>query len=107
MQRAQTLSQLKGRPRDTRPSASKRGYGSRWKKVRARQLRIEPLCRLCSNEGIIKVANVVDHIIPHKGNSDLMWSSSNHQSLCTPCHNSKTAREDGGFGNEIKGKSNE
>lgn len=35
-------------------------------------------------------ATVVDHIIPHCGNSQLFWSTDNYQSLCPTCHNSKT-----------------
>ena len=45
---------------------------------------------------------MVDHIIPHKGDEALFWDEDNLQSLCTPCHNQKTAREDGGFGNTKK-----
>lgn len=29
-----------------------------------------------------------------------MWDECNWQPLCKPCHDSKTAREDGGFGRE-------
>ena len=32
------------RPKDTRPSASARGYGARWRKTRARFLRSHPTC---------------------------------------------------------------
>jgi len=35
-------------------------------------------------------ATVVDHIIPHCGDSYLFWDSNNYQSLCDRCHNSKT-----------------
>ncbi|MEZ2406927.1 HNH endonuclease signature motif containing protein [Bosea sp. RCC_152_1] len=35
-----------------------------------------------------KPANVVDHIIPHKGNALLRDDRSNWQPLCAPCHNS-------------------
>ena len=40
-------------------------------------------------------AQVVDHIIPHRGDPSLMWDESNWQSLCKPCHDSKTAGEGG------------
>ncbi len=43
-------------------------------------------------------ADVVDHIIPHKGDQSLFWDSSNWQPLCKHHHDQKTAREDGGFG---------
>ena len=43
-------------------------------------------------------ATVVDHIIPHKGDQKLFWDTRNWQPLCKPCHDKKTATEDGGFG---------
>ena len=64
-----------------------------WRKIRAHQLAIEPLCRICGGEGITKVANTVDHI-----DGDSWNNKNNFQSLCEPCHNRKTALEDGGFG---------
>lgn len=44
------------------------------------------------------VANVVDHIKPHRGDKVLFWDSANWQPLCKECHDRKTATEDGGFG---------
>ena len=41
---------------------------------------------------------IVDHIIPHRGDLEMFWNQLNHQALCKRCHDSKTAREDGGFG---------
>ena len=81
-----------------RDSPSKRGYGSRWRKARERYLRANPLCVKCLNQGDVVAANVVDHIVAHKGNDALMWDESNYQALCKTCHDSKTATEDGGFG---------
>ena len=100
--RAQTLSQLKNptpRP-DNRPSASKRGYGARWRRVRKNWLSRYPLCVHCYDAGMITHATVVDHIIPHKGAYKLMWAESNFQSLCKCHHDIKTATEDGGFGHK-------
>ena len=50
-------------------------------------------------KGLLVPATDVDHIIPHKGNEDLMWDEENLQALCHACHSRKTAAEDGGFGN--------
>jgi 5-methylcytosine-specific restriction protein A len=50
-------------------------------------------------KGKVVGATVVDHIIPHKGDMGLFWDKANWQSLCKPCHDSKTRLEDGGFGN--------
>lgn len=41
----------------------------------------------------------VDHIVPHRGDPELLYDEANLQSLCHECHSKKTAREDGGFGN--------
>jgi 5-methylcytosine-specific restriction protein A len=43
---------------------------------------------------------VVDHIKPHRGDMTLFWDPNNHQPACDECHNIKTAREDGAFGNK-------
>lgn len=66
-----------------RPSASDRGYDSRWQKARLAYLAKHPDCVMCG-----KPATVVDHIEPHRGDQRLFWDSKNWQSLCTPDHNS-------------------
>ena len=79
-----------------RGSAASRGYGAKWRKLRLMFLRANPLCRECLNQGIIKEATDVDHIIPLKNGGTNEWS--NLQSLCHECHSRKTAREDGRWG---------
>ena len=79
-----------------RGSASQRGYDNKWRKYRKSFLEQHPLCVMCESEGDIKVATVVDHIIPHKGDSEIFWDSNNHQPLCEFHHNQKTAGEDMG-----------
>lgn len=79
-----------------RGTASQRGYDNRWQKYRKSFLEQHPLCVMCEREGDIKVATVVDHIIPHKGNQELFWDWENHQQLCEFHHNQKTASEDMG-----------
>lgn len=84
-----------------RASAQERGYGWRWQKASKAFLRAHPLCQCPEcDEGRKRVtaATVVDHKIPHKGDMVLFWDSSNWQSMSKPCHDAKTAREDGGFG---------
>lgn len=61
---------------------------SKWKKLRAAQLREEPLCRICKNAKEVKQADTVDHIKPHKGDKELFFDSTNLQSLCKECHDS-------------------
>lgn len=75
-----------------------RGYSSAWVKAREAFLRVHPLCAEHERKQQLAAASVVDHIKPHKGDKDLFWDRSNWQSLCKPCHDAKTASEDGGFG---------
>lgn len=83
-----------------RESSTKRGYGYRWQQASKGFLRSHPLCQ-CQDclEGKVRLnpATVVDHIIPHEGNMDLFWDRNNWQAMSKPCHDKKTATEDGGF----------
>jgi len=86
-----------------RGTAAQRGYDSRWRKYRIKFLAQHPYCVECLKQGKFVFATVVDHIKPHKGDKKLFWDPNNHQSLCKPCHDRKTATEDGGFGNTPQG----
>ena len=79
--------------RGPRQSAWARGYDADWSELRARHLQQEPMCRFCAERGITRQAKVVDHIESIRKRPDLV--ESNLQSLC---HNAKTNRVDGGFG---------
>ena len=84
----------------TRGTAHQRGYTSTWRRYTRMYLRAHPLC-MCPDCAALPVplpANVVDHIVPHKGDMELFWDPENHQSMSKSCHDRKTAREDGGFG---------
>ena len=73
-----------------RGSASRRGYDRWWRKLAARILRRDPVCKA---EWCNKASTEVDHIIPRRrGGSD---DPGNLQGLCLPCHSRKTALEDG------------
>lgn len=76
--------------RDTRGSASSRGYDRKWRRVRAAKLRADPLCEHCTREGRVRAATEVDHIIPIEQRPDLRLDWDNLQSLCNPCHERKT-----------------
>lgn len=83
-------------PKDERPSAAARGYGTDWRKLRVVILRRDPVCRLCKQSP----SRHVDHIISREGGgSD---RPSNLQGTCARCHSRKTAAHDGGFGNRKK-----
>lgn len=70
-----------------------------WIDGRAVFLAIHPLCAECQKHGCLAAATVVDHIVPHRGDPALFYNQDNWQTLCKPCHDAKTATEDGGFGN--------
>jgi 5-methylcytosine-specific restriction protein A len=79
-----------------RPNSAARGYGAKWRKLRAFVLAREPLCRRCLANGRTTPATEVDHVKPkEQGGTD---DSANLQGLCHQCHSIKTATEDGGFG---------
>jgi len=63
-----------------------------WKKARAAHLQSEPLCRSCRAIGKLVAAIIVDHIVQiEHGGAPL--DDANLQSMCKPCHNSKTRTE--------------
>ena len=82
---------------DERPSASRRGYGSRWRRTRADFLARHPLCAdpFGRHGSRLVAASEVDHIIPHRGDPDLFWDEANLQALCKSCHSRKTMMEAG------------
>lgn len=102
-----------------RGSAASRGYGSRWAKARETFLRQRPLCECedCAGAGRVVPATVVDHIKAHRlkdaldsGDAEriaaaqaLFWDKANWMPMSKPCHDRKTARLDGGFGNRKGG----
>jgi 5-methylcytosine-specific restriction protein A len=82
-----------------RGTAHQRGYTSKWTQYSKAYRERHPLCVECEKQGRLVLAEVVDHIIPHRGDMALFWDRNNHQGLCKTCHDRKTASEDGGFGN--------
>lgn len=73
-------------------SASQRGYGAAWRKLRKRILeRDNWLCQVCMSTGQVSQASAVDHIKPKsKGGTD---DERNLQSICETCHKAKTSEE--------------
>jgi len=92
------------RATDNRKTSDERGYNSRWRKASKMFMRSHPLCAECMRQGVATPAQVVDHIIPHKGDASLFWDVGNWQALCKSCHDRKTATEDGGFGRPVAAK---
>ena len=79
--------------RTARPASasSSRLLGSSWLVLRAKVLRRDPMCVLCTAKGLVSVSVVADHVIPValNGPSEL-W---NLQGLCQACHDAKSAGE--------------
>lgn len=73
-------------------SAHERGYGARWRKIRALVLaRDRALCQPCLSFSRVTPAYAVDHILNKaSGGSDAL---DNLQAICAECHAEKTAQE--------------
>ena len=63
-----------------------------WYRLRHHQLQNEPLCQFCKKAGRSVAAQIVDHIVPHKGDDELFHDPHNLQSLCKTCHDSAKQR---------------
>lgn len=69
-------------------------YSSKdWRNMRRSYISRNPLCVDCLSRGLLRPADVVDHIIERKDDDSLRLDSSNLQSLCHKCHNIKSAEE--------------
>ena len=73
-------------PAAPRASAAARGYGPKWRRIRAQFLRKHPLCVECG-----RPATEVDHVTPLALGGTHEWA--NLKPLCKPDHSRKTARE--------------
>jgi len=65
-----------------RGTATQRGYGGNWRKVRAVQLARHPECEDCLGKGRHRVAELVHHRDGDSRNN----TAENLASLCRPCH---------------------
>lgn len=82
-----------------RGTARERGYTAEWERESKAFLAL-PENRFCAC-GCGRVADMVDHKRPHKGDMQLFWDRSNWQAMKRGCHSRKTAGRDGGFGNAM------
>lgn len=82
-----------------RPNAASRGYCSkRWRRFRAIQLALAPLCVECLRGGVHTAATEVDHIRPVSGPDDPTFLSfAAVRSVCKVCHSRKTVTQDSTF----------
>ena len=82
------LLERKARHDANRPSARARGYDSKWSKESKAFLSFPENAHCACGCG--RPADMVDHIIPHRGDMKLFWNRSNWQALASsPCHNSR------------------
>lgn len=70
------------------------GYTRKWGRARALYLASHPLCVMCERAGRYVPANVVDHVMPHRGDDELFWDEANWQSLCKRCHDGPKRRQE-------------
>jgi 5-methylcytosine-specific restriction protein A len=68
-----------------RPSARARGYDGKWQ-TESKAFLARPENQRCAC-GCGRRADMVDHIIPHRGDMRLFWSRANWQPMAAvPCH---------------------
>lgn len=65
-----------------------------WKKLRDSYRSKYPLCRMCEDRSVTRLAEYVDHKVPILIDDDLKLEWDNLQSLCAKCHAKKTQAVD-------------
>jgi len=65
----------------------------RYQQFRDWFMRRNRLCAECERQGVVTLAEEMDHIVPVHQAPDRVWDVDNLQALCRPCHEEKTARE--------------
>ena len=60
---------------------------TKWQRLSLHYRKHHPLCEQCARENRVSAAHAVDHIVPHRGRAELLFDTSNLQSLCETCHN--------------------
>ncbi len=64
-----------------------------WRKLSKWKLQATPYCEDCRDNGEIRPANDVDHVIPRAERPDLALNEDNLRSLCDSCHGRKTRKD--------------
>ncbi len=81
-----------------RGSARERGYTTEWDKFARAFLASNPLCQYCATQGRVSAAELVDHIVPHRGDAALFWPDTPGQEMtwfapcCKTCHDGPKQR---------------
>ena len=79
----------KGHYDRARGTATQRGYSSRWRRIRAQKLAVNPLCERCEVEGKTRPATLVHHIDRNPKNNRM----ENLESLCVQHHEEEHKHE--------------
>jgi 5-methylcytosine-specific restriction protein A len=79
-----------------RGSARQRGYSAEWDREARAHLDGYPFCEYCAAGvfGPVRVseAELVDHLVPHKGDLLIFWFRDWWVSCCTSCHSGPKQR---------------
>jgi 5-methylcytosine-specific restriction protein A len=65
-----------------RSGANARGYDRQWERAAALFKIHNPLCLGCEAVGLVTATEVVDHVVPHKGDADVFWDRRRWQAAC-------------------------
>lgn len=65
----------------------------KWQQIRKKYLQANPLCVMCEADGKIKLAEICDHIEPHKGDV-FKFHNGPFQGLCKLHHDATKAKEE-------------
>lgn len=70
-----------------RVPARQRGYDQKWQQATQAFRQRNPYCLGCMAMGRSTRTELVDHVVPHRGNRVLFWDRSNWQPSCHWHHN--------------------
>ncbi|WP_430815196.1 HNH endonuclease [Carboxylicivirga sp. RSCT41] len=73
-----------------------------WRNTRKIKIEQNPYCEKCKEDGRIVHTQVVDHITPLDVAPELATVQSNLRSLCYPCHNDKTRKDQYGRYEDVR-----
>ena len=68
-------------------------YSTKWRKLRAHKLSIQPLCEICYKNNVTTIATVVDHDKTRRLWPELEMDLDNLVPMCNKHHNKKRALE--------------
>lgn len=68
-------------------------HSKAWRTLSHKILSNEPVCAWCLKRGIIRPAQIADHIVELKDDWSKRLDPNNIEPLCRACHNTKTVQE--------------